>query len=277
MMSVDTANSTSRASPASTSGITISRNKPVSGFTTTAPLDRSKGGHASTVLGTASSAGLGSPLTTAPSASAGGVAGDKDGESSAKIVSAMINPGEGQGTPGPNSSVPAASARAGSHGNGTGSGSGKGWASGYSTPEAGLGDFKRKRDQAAQAHAQQPLRAPVNPANYEYSSDEMEEDMADDDSDEDIEREPLPGENIFSRIRGGSEEEEEDGTVLVQRRPAGHGAGDEVDELESVNGDGVEPGKLGQVKKIKLVLNNGKSKAGKMVVGPDGKARKRSV
>jgi len=121
------------------------------------------------------------------------------------------------------------------------------------------------------------LRAPVNPANYEYSSDEMEEDMADDDSDEDIEREPLPGENIFSRIRGGSEEEEEDGTVLVTRRAAGHGAGDEVDELESVNGDGAEPGKLGQVKKIKLVLNNGKSKAGKMVVGPDGKARKRSV
>ena len=117
----------------------------------------------------------------------------------------------------------------------------------------------------------------------------MEDDLADDSEDEDIEREPLPGENIFSRIRRtagdgseGDEDEVEDGTAIIRVRRTGGGqtgtGGDEVDELESMNGD-VEGGKSGQVKKIKLVLNsNGaKVKTGKLIVGPDGKPRKRSV
>lgn len=170
------------------------------------------------------------------------------------------------------------------------------WDSGYSTPAGETEAGKRKREGDTQTPGSQVLAGtPVSgvgagaghagqPAgrDFDYSSDEMDDDMEDDEEDEDIEREPLPGENIFSRIRrdgsdvGNEDDVEEDGTAIIHVRRAA--AAEEVDELESVNG-GEQEHKVGQVKKIKLVLNNngGKGKAGKMIIGPDGKPRKRSV
>ena len=223
----------------------------IPGFTTTAPLDRS--------------------LSDTPAK----LDAARDGEQSARIVSAMV--GDGGLPPPPPRGF--GSVTGGQQNHPGGSESQNRAASWNQSPYYGQADpsseeIKRKRAEFSAAGKPSGNRVPTN--NWDYSSDEMSDGGADDSDDEDIEREPLPGEKIFSRIREGEGYSDEEGdTVYMKVR------GEEVDELESVNGDhDVTKSGPGGVKKIKLVLNNnggmGKDKS-KMGKAGEPKLKKRSV
>lgn len=226
----------------------------IPGFTTTAPLDRS--------------------LSDTPAK----LEAARDGEQSARIVSAMV--GDGALPPGPPPAARGFGSVTGGQQNHPGSSEGQNRAASwnqsayYGQADPNSEDIKRKRAEFSTVSKSSGNRVPTN--NWDYSSDEMSDGGADDSDDEDIEREPLPGEKIFSRIREGDGYSDEEGdTVYMKVR------GEEVDELESVNGDNdVAKSGQGGVKKIKLVLNsNGGMSKDKSKMGKAGEAKlkKRSV
>jgi hypothetical protein len=226
----------------------------IPGFTTTAPLDRS--------------------LSDTPAK----LEAAKDGEQSARIVSAMV--GDGALPPPPPPAARGFGSVTGGQHNPPGGSEGQHRAASwnqspyYGQADPNSEDAKRKRAEFSAVAKTSGNRVPTN--NWDYSSDEMSDGGADDSDDEDIEREPLPGEKIFSRIREGDGYSDEEGdTVYMKVR------GEEVDELESVNGDNdVTKSGQGGVKKIKLVLNsNGGMSKDKSKMGKAGEAKlkKRSV